>query len=126
MEYNSDFRFDLKIGNEGEKLFGSLFSGTEMEVKTDFQTHRTGNFYIEYESRGNPSGIATTQAKYWCLIATKTPDKTLEDNLLYMITIETERLKSICRGYLSSAGTTLGGDNNTSKGILIPANALMM
>jgi hypothetical protein len=126
MEYNSDFRFDLKIGNEGEELFGSLFRGTEMEVKTDFQTHRTGNFYIEYESRGKPSGIATTQAKYWCLIATKTPEKTLDDNLLYMITIETDRLKSICRGYLSSSGTTLGGDNNTSKGILIPANALMM
>ena len=27
--------------------------------------HITGNIFIEYESRGKPSGIATTDANYW-------------------------------------------------------------
>lgn len=35
------------------------------EVKNDKMSNDTGNFGIEYESWGKPSGIATTTAKYW-------------------------------------------------------------
>jgi hypothetical protein len=35
------------------------------EVKNDKMSLDTGNFGIEYESWGKPSGITTTTAKYW-------------------------------------------------------------
>jgi hypothetical protein len=36
-----------------------------IEVKCDRIAVKTGNVYIEYESRGKPSGISTSQADYW-------------------------------------------------------------
>ena len=68
MDYNSDFRFDLELGQQGETTFGAIFSGAKIEVKTDFAAYRTGNFFIEYESRDKPSGLATTHA---CLPSTR-------------------------------------------------------
>ena len=76
MEFNSDFRFDLKLGQVGEHALAKMISDEKLEVKFDWGTHRTGNFYIEYESRGKVSGIAKSEAKYWCLIAASpTADK---------------------------------------------------
>jgi hypothetical protein len=57
VEYNKDRRFDfrLTIGKKSKTY----------EVKTDLMCGRTGNFAIEYECRGKPSGIVTTEADYW-------------------------------------------------------------
>jgi hypothetical protein len=38
--------------------------------------------------------------------------------------IETKILKERCRKYLNTNRDKLGGDNNTSKGILLPINEL--
>ena len=62
MEYNADFQYDLKFGKEGETEIAKLLNNSEVEVKRDRQTQKTGNVYIEYESRGKPSGIKTTKA----------------------------------------------------------------
>jgi DNA-binding beta-propeller fold protein YncE len=70
----------------------------------------TGNIFIEYQSRGKLSGIATTQAEYWCYW--------LSD--FHLILIETEELKKMCRIYLNTKRDVCGGDNNTSKGVLLP------
>ena len=69
MEYNSDFRYDLRIGQMSEIIIGQLLTSRTVEVKMDFGVHNTGNFYIEYQSRGKASGIANTEADYWILIA---------------------------------------------------------
>jgi hypothetical protein len=109
MNFNSDFRYDLKIGVEFEtKLYELL--GKTIEVKRDFKALNTGNIFIEYQSRGKLSGIATTQAKYWCYW--------LSD--FHLILIETEELKKMCRIYLNTKRDVCGGDNNTSKGVLLP------
>ena len=71
MKFNNDFRFDLEVGKEGERLVDSIFKSKRLEVKRDFWIGRTGNIAIEYESRGNPSGISTTQAEYWVIIFAK-------------------------------------------------------
>jgi hypothetical protein len=57
VEYNQDNKYDFKLTiGKTERTY---------EVKTDLMCGRTGNFAIEYECRGKPSGIVTTQADYW-------------------------------------------------------------
>ena len=105
MEYNGDFKYDLVVGQLGETLIGNLLSNETIEVKFDFGTYRTGNFYIEYESRGIPSGIATTKANYWILIAASESGQRLKSSnedmqssdILYAVLISTDRLKKLCR-----------------------------
>ena len=112
MEHNSDFRYDLDFGVLGEALVLDILTKKKVEVKTDRQTiegRGTGNIYIEYESRGKPSGIATTQADYWAFV--------LSNNQIAIF--ETEWLKRLARKYLKN-GSILGGDSNTSRGVLIP------
>lgn len=45
---------------------GEVWGGyITFEVKYDLMVEKTGNIAIEYESRGKPSGIATTKANFW-------------------------------------------------------------
>jgi len=115
MKHNNDFAYDLEFGQEGESQFAEIVNNKKVEVKRDRVAHKTGNLFIEYESRGKPSGIATSQADtyaYWigeaCLV------------------ISSERLKHICRNYIGTEFDILGGDNNTSKGILLPIESILM
>jgi len=132
MDFNRDFKFDLQLGQIGESFIAKLLRDKTIEVKFDFGTHRTGNFYIEYESRGRASGIATTQATYWILIAASETGCRLKNNIseleqediLYAVMIETERLKRLCRTSYYRMGVP-GGDNNTSIGVLIKSNVLL-
>lgn len=116
MEHNSDFKFDLDFGLKGEKLVLDILTNKKIEVKTDKHTikgNATGNIFVEYESRGKPSGIAKTQAEYWAFVLSN------EQIAIF----EIEWLKEKARQYLIN-NKVLGGDNNTSKGILIPIKEL--
>jgi hypothetical protein len=132
MEYNNDFKYDLILGQMGERFIGKLLTDQTLEVKFDFECYRTGNFYIEYSSRGKPSGIATTTAKYWSLIAASEHGRRLKDGLdsptsediLFSILIETERLKDLCRNKYERMDVR-GGDSDTSIGVLIKAKNLL-
>jgi len=131
MDFNSDFKFDLQLGQLGESFIARLLQDKTIEVKFDFGTHRTGNFYIEYESRGKSSGIATTQATYWILIAASEHGCRLKNNMselqkediLFAVMMETDRLKHLCRTQYYRKDVP-GGDDNTSKGILIKSDKL--
>ena len=83
-----------------------------VEVKSDAQYQKTGNFYVEYECNGKPSGIATTKSKYYYIYLDK----------LYIL--KTEDLKDKCRKYLNTKRDKKGGDNMASKGIIIPIQEL--
>lgn len=85
------FNIDLKIGHEFEKkalnkmisIYGDIYNNhvwfdnsncdfminddIKYEVKTDFLTFKTENFFIEFMYDDKESGIKTTQAKYWIL-----------------------------------------------------------
>ena len=41
--YNTDFRYDLKLGQIGEKHLGNILNNKKVEVKTDYQAMQTGN-----------------------------------------------------------------------------------
>ena len=131
MHHNSDFRYDLKVGNEGENLLSRLLKGNRIEVKTDFGWNRTGNFYIEYESRGKPSGITTSEAEWWCLIGL---NKGVSMHDVYENGLRTEfvgiifllpkqRLKDLCK-HQDTRKQVRGGDGNSSLGCLVPARLL--
>lgn len=109
MEFNSDFKYDLKVGQVKEKELADILENKTIEVKYDKKAHITGNIFIEYRSRGKNSGISSTQADYYCIFAG-----------CCMYILKTEDLKFKCRKYLGTKRDITGGDNNTSKGILLP------
>lgn len=115
MNYNSDFKYDLKVGQMAELELGKILTGATIEVKSDLQAKSTGNVFIEYHSRGKASGIATTESDFYALH--------IEEGTY--ILIETEKLKEICRKYKNTERDVMGGDNNTSKGILLPLTDLV-
>ena len=114
---HKNFDLDLKDGLAGETLLHSILTGKKIEVKTDFRVSETGNIVIEFESRGKPSGIATTEADYWCIIFGGA------HSFKQMVLIETERLKEIARDYFHDVRR--GGDQNTSRMVVIPKEALL-
>lgn len=114
MNYNSDFKYDLKVGQVKEKELGDIFSGSLVEVKHDLKALMTRNIFVEYESRGKPSGISTSKAEWYCYAFGDT---------FHLIRLED--LKNRCRPYIGSHKDVLGGDSNTSKGILLPIEDLM-
>lgn len=123
MEFNSDFKYDLAIGKLGEGILSELISDSKIEVKTDLQYHKTGNFYIEYESRGKPSGISTSEADYWALIGTNSSELKKE-NVCFFIIIELDRLKKLCKSRYFRKRVK-GGDSDTSIGLLIKGTDLL-
>ena len=113
MDYNNDFKYDLKVGQTKELELGAIFNDKTIEVKYDLQAKKTGNVYIEYFSRGKASGISTSSADYYCFAIGDT-----------FHLIESDKLKQRCRKYINTNRDKKGGDNNTSKGILLPINEL--
>jgi len=57
LNYNNDFKYDLKIGQVGETMLNEILHDSTIEVKRDSWIGRTGNIAVEYQSRGKPSGI---------------------------------------------------------------------
>ena len=132
MDFNGDFKYDLALGQIGEGWIGKILSDKTIEVKFDFACYRTGNFYIEYESRGKKRGIAKTESDYWMLIAATESGGRLKQNLselqesdvLFSVMISTDRLKKVCKERYFRKDVK-GGDDNTSRGVLIKAKDLL-
>jgi hypothetical protein len=92
------FDLDLERGKIGEssteEAYKSLVSG-KVEVKTDYRTHETGNWYVETWSYRQPeaidkvkSGINITDSEWWVQSSTD------GDVLIW---IKTDRLKKEMR-----------------------------
>ncbi len=113
MNYNNDFKYDLKVGQVKEEELGNILNSSTIEVKYDLKALKTGNVYVEYFSRGKQSGISKSKADYYCFAFGET---------LHLI--KTSDLKDRCRKYLNTGRDRVGGDNNTSKGILLPIKEL--
>ena len=119
MKNSSSFTHDLQFGEKAEDWANDIFNGgKKIEVKYDRKAHKTGNIFIEYESRGKKSGILATDADYWiykiegteCAVILPVP---------YLLT----RLKDF---YKKKKYLINGGDDNTSKGFLIPIHHLLL
>jgi len=115
MDFCNNFSHDLKVGQVKEIQLAEILEHKTIEVKHDLIATKTGNLFIEYESRGKPSGISKSNADYYCLCFGDT----------YAM-IKTENLKKLCRKHYKTKSDVLGGDNNTSKGILLPIYELFI
>lgn len=115
MNFNNDFKYDLQVGKVGEEQLASLLLDKTIEVKTDLQAVHTGNVFVEYSSRGKPSGISTTESDWYAFIL----------SIRNIVLIRTSFLKIRCRPYYNTKRDVVGGDNNTSKGILLPITELI-
>lgn len=113
--YNNTFSHDLIIGQNAENFLGKLLSERPIEVKLDKLAHKTGNVFVEYRSRGKPSGISTTEAEYWAFIIDGRG----------AIVLSTERLKEITKRTIKERGYIKGGDNKTSHGALVKVSELL-
>ena len=116
MKFCSNFEYDLKLGQIKEKELGDIFSNKTIEVKTDLKASETGSVFVEYQSRNKPSGISISKSDYYCFVISKGN----------FIIIETSLLKKKCRKFLKTNLDVRGGDNNTSKGILLPVLQLLL
>ena len=112
MKHSGSFYHDLDFGEKAEDWVKDLFGGgLKVEVKSDRIAHETGRVYIEVYSRGNPSGISTTEADYWIY--------RIEGRGTAII-IPVDRLRSLVkRNFAYTNKFVEGGDNNTSQGVLI-------
>jgi hypothetical protein len=111
-DHQKNFDLDLNFGIKGEQFILGVMNGSvKVEVKTDRETHRTGNIVVEFECNGKPSGISTTEADYWAFV--------IDGNALALL-VEVGRLKKIARYFYKKNGYKSGGDNNMSKMVLIP------
>tara|TARA_R110001583_G_scaffold116290_2_gene266934 strand:+ start:879 stop:1280 length:402 start_codon:yes stop_codon:yes gene_type:complete len=115
LEYNNDFKYDLKVGQLTEKWLGELLSGKTLEVKRDFRASRTGKVFVEFFCRGKPSGIATTEADFWAFV--------IDGD--YVVILPTEALKEIVEFHKEKGWVMSGGDNNVSQGALVRVERLI-
>jgi hypothetical protein len=106
VEFAPNKRFvewDVKLKN------GALEA--KYEVKSDRITAKTGNFCLEYECSGQPSGISTTQADYYAYFVIHG-----NDHDLYLIPVS--HIKDlVAQGAYKKMS---GGDGYRSRFYLIP------
>ena len=112
----TQFSKDFKYGKKHEKLV--MKSREDYELKTDRLACKTGNAFVEFESRNKESGIVTSKSGIWIF---KIVDK--KDKHLFSIEIPLDRLRK--KVYNSTYRIVRGGDNLTSKGYLVPLQDLI-
>lgn len=117
---NTDFRYDLKLGELREKELSDIFTNKKIEVKTDLFYQTSGNIYVEFQSRGKLSGLSTSEADYYCYILPK-------GNRCSYHLFESKQFKTALKQAVRDGRATIktGGDNGTSKGILIRFETLL-
>ena len=124
MKHNNDFKYDLKVGKKGEMIVAGMHEGDKIEVKSeqtkiDNNWTVSGNCYVEYESRDKKSGLSHTESKYW---VTNFMDG---DTHCFTIILTTKKMKEIARKYYKQNRVSVGGDEDTSKGVLVPIESLI-
>ena len=117
--YCKGFDIDLKFGKMGEEFTQNVFEGnSKVEVKTERDIwSNTGNICIEIESRGKPSGLATTEAELWVQNLVK------DGELVCSLVFKTDKLKEIVEKMPTRI--VMGGDNFSSKLHLVSLKDLM-
>jgi hypothetical protein len=117
---NNDKRFDidLSFGQCFEQKVADMLQNSKIEVKTERDKWKdTGNIVIEFESRGRPSGIASTEADYWF------HNLAMGDDIVMTLVFPIKTL----RNYIAKKHPRMvrGGDDMTSRLYLIKLQDLV-
>jgi len=118
--FNDDSRFDidLRFGKMFEGKVSEMLKGT-VEVKTDRIWRRTGNIAIEVASRGNFSGICSTEADFWIQVLL---DK--DDSIFCCLCFPVPVLMRMCKDKFVEGDIHSGGDDGTSEMVLFKLKEL--
>ena len=93
-----------------------------VEVKSERHIWElTGNHFVEYESYGKPSGIAATESHWWALMLI---DEDEVPRCTYVVRVE--QLKELARKYINTDRDVVGGDDNKSRGVLVPIKEIAL
>lgn len=117
LKLNNDSKWDidLKFGKSHERKIAKLLGLTkdEIEVKTERDWWATtGNFCIEIERDGKPTGLSITEAKVWVHVFAHN-----KKQLLRLI-IDVPVLKKLTNKFKDN--WKMVGDGKRTKAILIP------
>ncbi|HEY4096372.1 MAG TPA: hypothetical protein VGM33_12710 [Baekduia sp.] len=104
------FDLDLRHGEAREQALVHTLLEARVEAKSDSKCRHTGNLFIEYRHRGQPSGLAATTADRWAFEF---------DDDCWLI-VPTGRVREAARRALAEDRRALGGDFNQSEGALVP------
>jgi hypothetical protein len=119
-----NFDIDLNFGKIYEEKIKELFEGEgSIEVKTERDIWAdTGNIAIEIRSRGKPSGLSITEAKWWIQVFT------VDEDVKFMLMFRVDNLrKAVKYLYINELAPKInGGDDNTSELILVPISTLLL
>lgn len=120
MQYTNKFDIQLKRGLDAENLLHKRLEGSKIELKTEtHQWELTGNIAIEFECNGKPSGLAVTEAEFWC------HELRRENETLVYLIIPTQKLKDLCGVIYMRDGFKEGGDGSRSKMVLVPVREVL-
>jgi hypothetical protein len=112
---DSRTKFDIQLGaaRDDEDRLAARLQNSSIELKTEFHDwDRTGNLFIEYFNRGQPSGIDATAADYWFHELLDRDGQTAA-----YIVVPTERLRRIVHDWKGTPADVCGGDGKLSRGI---------
>jgi len=118
-----NFQNDLQVGAAGESLVESIFKDkkVKLEVKKDDWAIRSGNIAIEFECRGKPSGIQTTESDFWCHVV----------GHYFVLVFPVDFLKRVFQDlrsdpkYVKEMGDRSPDGGRVSKAVLIPWKDLL-
>ena len=116
--YNPNWDIDLKFGEAGENwilLLGSDKSKIEVKTERDDWV-RTGNIAIEFQFKGNPSGIAKTTADWWIHLLAFDG----EVKAAFVLPVPALRQFVFVNAINKQFRIVTGGDNKDSDLILVP------
>jgi hypothetical protein len=119
-------KFDMQLSQAhiDERRLGDIFTGAtiaKIELKSEsWLWERTGNICLEYRSRGEPSGIATTEADMWV------HELKRGDDTLCWIMFPAERLLELARHhYRLGHIRENAGDDGEQCVVLIPLRDIL-
>ena len=120
---DKNFDIDLDFGNANEEVIRRIFENNgSIEVKTERDKWlETGNLAIEIKYKGKPSGLSTTDAKWWIHVLTSGGD--MKYSFIFPVSVLRRKVKHIIsekKGCL-----VMGGDDNLSMLALIPISEVI-
>lgn len=112
-----NFDLDLRYGEHYENVVREMLGDeASIEVKTERRWVETGNVAFEVRYRGQPSGVATTEARWWFHLLAY-PDGELAMAFVFPTRCLLDGLRQL---YRTGAGKLVtGGDNDWSQMVLV-------
>lgn len=118
-----NFDIDLKFGNANEEVVRSIFEDEgSIEVKTERDKwFETGNIAIEIKYKGRPSGLSSTEAKWWIHILSR--NGKMKFSFIFPVSVLKRKVKHIISE--KKGRLVMGGDDNLSMLALIPISEII-